>query len=158
MNHLAAFVSLARQGNFTRASAALAISQPTLTAVIKQLEAAAGLQLLDRTTRRLHLTQAGERFLSTAETLVTDFDRALTALREIAGRKRGCVRVASVPAFVVRVLPKVLQEFSREYPGIAVQIREENVDSVLAMLESGKADIGFASEFASRPDLKYDPT
>jgi len=82
--HLRAFVSVARHGNFTRASAALKIPQPTLTAAIKQLEAAAGLQLFERTTRRVTLTQAGQAFLAKAEAAVAGYDSALDELRNIA--------------------------------------------------------------------------
>ena len=66
IKHLAAFLSVAEHGNFTRASVALAMSQPSLTAVIKQLEAAAGVQLFDRTTRRVLLTRAERAFVPKA--------------------------------------------------------------------------------------------
>ena len=157
IKHLAAFLSVAEHGNFTRASVALAMSQPSLTAVIKQLEAAAGLQLFDRTTRRVLLTRAGESFLPKAQRVVSEFDKAITQLREVGARKNGCVRVASVPAFVVRVLPKVLKEFSREFPGIAVHIREENEAQVTLCVEKGEADFGFGSDFVSSPELVYKP-
>lgn len=157
IKHLAAFVSVAEHGNFTRASAALAVSQPALTAVIKQLEATAGVQLFDRTTRRVLLTRAGESFLPGARAVMSEFDKAVTQLREIGTRRSGCVRVASVPAFVVRVLPKVLKEFSAEFSGIAVHIREENEAQVTLCVEKGEADFGFGSDFVSSPELVYKP-
>jgi hypothetical protein len=55
LKHLVAFVSLTRHGSFTRASAALGISQPSLTAMIKQLEAASGVQLFERRIAKIHL-------------------------------------------------------------------------------------------------------
>jgi LysR family carnitine catabolism transcriptional activator len=153
--HLVAFVSLARHGSFTRASAALGISQPTLTAVIKQLEAASGVQLFDRTTRRVLLTQAGEAFRPSAEAAVASLDRALAVLRGLASGRRGCVRVASVPSFVVRVLPRVLKEFEQAYPGVTVHIREENETVVNRRMQDGEADFGFGSDFETIPDLTY---
>jgi DNA-binding transcriptional LysR family regulator len=115
--HLVAFVSLARHGSFTRASAALGISQPTLTSVIKQLEAASGVQLFDRTTRRVLLTQAGEAFRPSAEVAVASLDRALDVLHELASGRKGCVRVASV-------LPRVRKEFEQAYPEVGFRFRQ----------------------------------
>lgn len=157
IKHLAAFISVAEHGNFTRASVALAVSQPSLTAVIKQLESAAGVQLFDRTTRRVLLTRAGESFLPRAQAVLSELDKAVAQLREIGARRSGCVRVASVPAFVVRVLPKVLREFSAEFSGIAVHIREENEAQVTLCVEKGDADFGFGSDFVSSPELAYKP-
>ena len=104
--HLVAFLSVARHGSFTHASAALGVSQPTLTSLIKQLEAASGIQLLERTTRRVLLTQAGEAFRPSAEasSRVSTGAPACFAIWQAA--ERGSVRIASVPSFVVRVLPE----------------------------------------------------
>jgi DNA-binding transcriptional LysR family regulator len=155
--HLAAFVSLVHHGSFTRASAALGISQPTLTSVIKQLETASGVQLFERTTRRVLLTQSGEAFRAKAEVAVASFERARDALRDLSSGRKGSVRVASVPSFVVRVLPKVLKEFEQAYPAVTVHIREENETSVNRLLEAGEAEFGFGSDFETVPDLVYRP-
>lgn len=157
IKHLAAFSSVAQHGNFTRASVALAVSQPNLTAIVKQLEAAAGVQLFDRTTRRVALTHAGEAFRPRAEAALVEFERATAQLREIGTYRKGRVRIASVPAFVVRVLPKVLGEFARDFPGISVHIREENEATVLHCIEKGDADFGFGSNHAPSPELVYKP-
>ena len=124
--HLAAFASLACHGSFTRASAALGISQPALTLAIKQLEAASRLKLFERTTRRVVLTQAGEAFRPIAEAAVVSFDKAISMLNDLTSGRKGRVRVVSVPSFVVRVLPKVLKEFQQTYPDVTIQIREGN--------------------------------
>jgi len=155
--HLRAFVSVARHGNFTRASAALKIPQPTLTAAIKQLEAASGLQLFERTTRRVTLTQAGQAFLAKAEASVAGYDSALDELRNIADGRKGCVHIASVPSFVVRVLPKVLKEFSEDFPGVAVHIREENESKINELVVGGSVDFGFGGNFKTGPDLVHSP-
>ena len=55
----------------------------------------------------------------------------------------------------MRVLPKVLKEFSREFSGIAVHIREENEAQVTLCVEKGEADFGFGSDFVSSPELVY---
>src|SRR5262245_62927339 len=78
--------------------------------MIKQLEAVSGVQLFERTTRRVLLSQAGEAFRPRAEAAVASMNRAFDLLRDLAGGRKGFVRIASIPSFVVRVLPKVLKE------------------------------------------------
>jgi DNA-binding transcriptional LysR family regulator len=157
IRHLAAFVSLAENNSFTRAAAALDISQPALTATIKQLEAAAGVVLFDRTTRQVSLSAAGAQFLSDAKRVVGDFTKTVNGLHELARCGRGSVRVASVPSFVVRVFPPLLREFSAQFPNVSVRIDEENEQKVLSMLLAGDADLGFASDYVRDPDLDYEP-
>jgi DNA-binding transcriptional LysR family regulator len=153
--HLRAFLSVARHGSFTRASAALKVAQPSLTAAIKQLEAASGLQLFERTTRRVTLTRAGKAFLPKAEASVAGFDSALDELRNIANGHKGAVHIASVPSFVVRVLPRVLKEFSDAFPGVAVHIREENESRINELVIGGSVDFGFGGSFNTRPGLVH---
>jgi DNA-binding transcriptional LysR family regulator len=154
--HLMAFTSLAKHGSFTRAAVALGIAQPTLTATIKQLEETSNVRLFDRTTRRVVLTEAGEAFRPTAEAAVVSLDGALDTLRQLANGRKGRVRVASVPSFVVRVLPRVLKEFERDYPGVSIHIREENEASVNLRVQAGEADFGFGSDYETLHDLTYD--
>jgi DNA-binding transcriptional LysR family regulator len=153
--HLLAFTNLARHGSFTRTAAALGIAQPTLTATIRQLEEMAGVRLFDRTTRRVALTEAGEAFRPSAEATVASLDGAIETLRHLAKGKRGRIRVASVPSFVVRVLPRVLKEFERDYPDVAIHIREENEAAVNRRVQTGEADFGFGGDFETLPDLTY---
>jgi DNA-binding transcriptional LysR family regulator len=157
IRHLAAFVTLAENGSFTRAAAGLEISQPALTATIKQLEAAAGFALFDRTTRQVGLSAAGAQFVADAKRVVGDFSKVVDGLQELARCGRGSVRVASVPSFVVRVLPPLLREFSARFPNVSVRIDEENEQKVLSMLLAGDADLGFASDYVRDPDLIYEP-
>jgi len=155
--HLVAFLSVARHGSFTHASAALGVSQPTLTSLIKQVEAASGIQLLERTTRRVLLTQAGEAFRPSAEGVVASLDGALGLLRDLASGRKGSVRIASVPSFVVRVLPRVLKEFEQAYPEVSIHIREENETAINRRMRDGEADFGFGSDFETVPELTYRP-
>jgi DNA-binding transcriptional LysR family regulator len=157
IRQLAAFVSLAENGSFTRAAAALDVSQPALTATIKQLEAATGVALFDRTTRQVTLTQSGAQFVADARRVIGDFNKVVDGLRELATCRRGSVRIASVPSFVVRVLPKLLREFSESYPNVSVRIDEENEQKVLSMLLAGDTDLGFGSDYSRDPDLIYEP-
>ena len=153
--HLVAFLSVARHGSFTHASAALGVSQPTLTSLIKQLEAASGIQLLERTTRRVLLTQAERRSVQ-APRRRRESRRSAGLLRDLASG-RSSVRIASVPSFVVRVLPRVLKEFEQAYPEVSIHIREENETAINRRMRDGEADFGFGSDFETVPELTYRP-
>lgn len=155
--HLRAFASLGCLGAFTKAAAALDVSQPALSAAIKHLESVSGVQLVERTTRRVSLTEAGKALLPKAETAVASFDRAVEELGALADGRAGCVRIASVPSFVVRVLPRVLSEFSAEFPAVTVHIREENEAEVNRRVLAGDVDFGFGGDFRTLPELAYTP-
>lgn len=81
VRHLRAFVAVARRGSFTRAAEQLLITQPALTRTIQQLETAPQVQLLERTSRHVDLTEVGAEFLGAAERVLADLDRALGAAR-----------------------------------------------------------------------------
>lgn len=155
--HLAAFVELARCGSFTRAAAAVGLSQPALTLAVQQLEASHEVVLFERTTRRVHLTQTGEAILPAAQAACASFEKAMKTLRDVSEGKQGRVRLASVPSFVVRVLPRVLKEFERDFPNVTIHIREENETEVARRVQEGDADFGFGGNFEVQPDLSYQP-
>ncbi|WP_433556746.1 LysR family transcriptional regulator [Pseudonocardia xinjiangensis] len=81
LRHLRAFAAVARQRSFTRAAEQLLITQPALTRTVQQLEAALQVRLLDRTSRRFELTEAGQEFLIRAERVLAEMDEALAAVR-----------------------------------------------------------------------------
>ena len=81
LRHLRAFVAVARLSSFTRAAQQLLITQPALSRTIQQLEKAVQVTLLDRTSRRVELTPAGQEFLGPAERVLTGLDVALAAVR-----------------------------------------------------------------------------
>ena len=155
--HLAAFVAIAEASSFTRAARSLSLSQPTLTATIRQLEMLLGVQLFDRTTRRVMLTSEGSDFLPKASELRTALATAVGEMRETAQHKRGRVRIAALPTVATRLLPKIVQEFIVRYPEVAVHLRDENDSGIVARLKSGEADIGFGSLLDKDPDLIYRP-
>jgi DNA-binding transcriptional LysR family regulator len=88
LRHLRAFVAVARLRSFTRAAEQLLITQPALTRTVQQLEAALQVRLLERTSRRIELTETGQEFLTRAERVLAEMDQALAA-----GRRQITVRL-----------------------------------------------------------------
>src|SRR5690349_18971038 len=121
---LRAFVLLAAQRNFTRAAAAMHLSQPAFSALIRQLEDALGLRLFDRSTRSVELTVEGREFELSARRVLDEFDGALAGVRDQAARRRGRVSIALLPSLAAGWLPPVLAGFRSAYPGIELQVAD----------------------------------
>lgn len=155
LKQVRAFVTVAQQGSFTRASERLALSQPALTTVIRQLEQTIGINLFDRTTRRVSLTSEGSDFLPTAERLLTDFDLAITDIRAIAERRRGRVSIAALFSVATMILPGAVREFAGSYPAISIHLRDDNSAGVRRRVRLNEVDFGFAGREDDDPELEY---
>src|SRR5947199_2350210 len=92
---LLAFLAVARERSFTRAAARLAISQPTLSQTVRSLEERLGVRLLNRTTRSVMPTQAGERLLQAIGPRFDEMDAELGALGKLRERPAGTIRVTA---------------------------------------------------------------
>src|SRR5688572_33127345 len=105
LRQLRARSAVARTASFTRAAAELNMSQPALTVQIRSLEAALGLRLLDRNTRRVQLTAIGRELLPVFERVLGDIRAVTENARELAAGDRGTVQVAALPSVCARLLP-----------------------------------------------------
>ncbi len=157
VKHLRSFIEVARQGNFTRAAEALAISQPALTIAIGQFEDMVGVKLFDRTTRRVRLTAEGEDFLPNATRLVQEFDSAIAGIRDVAERRRGRVGIAALPSVAVRLLPRTVARFAERYPSISVHLHDDNARGVGQKVRRREVDFGIASKWEPIDGLSYRP-
>ncbi len=155
--HLRAFVCVARTGSFTKAANLLATSQPALTANIRQFEDIVGVPLLERTTRTVLLTYAGEILLGQVETLLSNFENAVVEARASANAQNNRVNVVALPSVVVRLLPTVIAAMSQISPQTVVQLYDDNGYGVQAEVLNGKADFGIANLWEPHPDLIYHP-
>jgi DNA-binding transcriptional LysR family regulator len=156
LKHLHAFVAVAREGSFTAAAKRLALSQPALTIQINQLEEELGVRLLDRTTRRVSLSDSGAEFLPSAERLLADFESAIAEVREVAERRRGRVGVATLPSIAVKLMPGIVAEFQAAYPGVSVHLHDANASGVQRRVRRKEVDFGLASQFEPDPDLAFE--
>jgi len=139
LNDLTAFVTVAREGSFTRAAAQLRVSQSALSQTIRALEERLGLRLLTRTTRRVAPTDAGERLLATIGPRLDGIADDLAALSEMRDKPAGTVRItASEHAASSLLLPR-LAELLPAYPDIKVEINTDYrmVDIVEQRFDAG---------------------
>jgi DNA-binding transcriptional LysR family regulator len=122
LNDLVAFVAVAEERSFTHAAARLGVTQSALSQTIRALETRLGVRLLNRTTRRVSPTAAGERLLQTVGPRFKDISTELDALRELQHKPAGTIRLAATENAAESVLWPVLRKLLPQYPDIKVEI------------------------------------
>jgi LysR family carnitine catabolism transcriptional activator len=145
LRQLRAFATLARTGSFTRAAAELHLSQPALTVQVRELEAALGLRLVDRNTRRIRLTGIGRELLPVFERVLGDIRAVAENARELASGDRGTVLVAALPSLCSRLVPQAIARLKRTHPGVVVKLQDTVAQRILAAIRSEEADLGIGS-------------
>lgn len=122
LNDLAAFLAVARAQSFTRAAAQMGVSQSALSQTVRNLEASVGLRLLNRTTRSVTPTEAGERLMQSIGPRLDEIQAELTALGALRGKPGGLVRLTSTENAAHSILWPALQRVLPDYPEIKVEI------------------------------------
>jgi DNA-binding transcriptional LysR family regulator len=139
VSDLLAFIAVAREGSFTRASAKLGVTQSALSHTLRALEARMGVRLLNRTTRSVAPTAAGERLLRTVAPHFEEIESELTAIVETRGKPAGTIRITTTDYAADTVLLPRLAKVLPDYPDIKVEIV---VDYGLTDIVSQRFDIG----------------
>jgi len=121
-NDLLAFVTVAREGSFTRAAAQLGVSQSALSHTIRGLEAKLDIRLLTRTTRSVSPTDAGQRLLAALAPRFDDIQAEVEALSDMRDKPAGTVRISAAEHVADTVLWPKLAAFLPDYPDINVEI------------------------------------
>lgn len=141
LKQLVYFLAVADSGRFVQAAGDVRIAQPTLSRQIQALEDDLGETLFTRGRDHVTLTAAGETLLPLARRVVADVETARLEIAELAGLRRGRLRVGATPSLCVGVLADVLAVFHGSYPGISLQIREGGSQDLVADLEDGQLDL-----------------
>jgi DNA-binding transcriptional LysR family regulator len=154
LRHLVYFREVARQLHFRRAAEALAVAQPALSRQIAQFEAELGVQLFVRSSRRVELTAAGLALAERIEPLLRALAAVPAELRSVAGGEVGRVKVGFTGLAMATVLPDILREFHRRFPGIRLELNESPTATQLAALRTGDIGCGFFHPDAPTPELR----
>jgi len=154
LRHIRYFLAVAEHGNFTRASEALHVSQPTLSQQIRQLEESLRTQLFDRSGRTVRLTDSGVAWMRYARLALQDLEAGARAVHDVEELNRGSLRLAITPTFTTYLIGPVIDQFYRLYPGISIDIREITQDRMEALLAEDNLDLGIAFEPTYSPDIE----
>ena len=153
LRHLVYFREVATQLHFRKAAETLAIAQPALSRAIAQLETALDADLLNRTRRGVEITPAGRLLLDRIEPLLRALSSIPTEIKALSSGQVGHIRVAFTGLAMATVLPGILREFNRRFPGVRVELNESPTSTQLAALESGDLGCGFFHPDAPTPHL-----
>ena len=142
--YLETFSAVVENGSFTTAAEVLGKSRPVISKQVSLLEQHLGVQLLNRTTRRLHLTQAGEVFASYAERIMSDVREAEQSVLPLQSEPQGRLRILAPESLAISLLPGALLSFQQQFPKIELDIHisgrlvnlvEEGIDVALRVGE-----------------------
>jgi DNA-binding transcriptional LysR family regulator len=155
IEQLRGFVTLAATASFTQAAEALHLSQPALTARIRQLEEALDLKLFDRSTRSVKLSDEGRMLLPTFLQLVGDLEGAVLKARERSKRANGIIRMACLPSCAGYLLPSLIKEFRAQYPDASFVVNDAVNSNILRLVRDGDVDFGICSLEQEEVDIEW---
>ena len=141
------FVVLAQTCNYLQASDQLFISQSTLSKHIKALERELNVELFERTTRRVRLTEHGRVFLPFARKIAACAREARVALADASDNERHIIDIGSIPVMVPYGITNLLHHFERENPNVRLRIFEGEADELKARLRNSTLDLAFIREW-----------
>jgi DNA-binding transcriptional LysR family regulator len=142
LRHLRYFVAVAEERNFTRAAERLHIAQPPLSRQIQQLEEVLGVQLFERNTRPLRLTDTGRFFYTHALQLLAQTSELEAMTRRVAKIERK-MSVGFVGSTLYGMLPRIIRRFRTEHPDIEMSLHEMSTMDQIKALKDGRIDVGF---------------
>lgn len=142
IRQLTYFLGIAEEGNITKAAEKLHIAQPHLSNQLKLLEDELGVKLVERHTRKIQLTSAGELLMYRARQMLELLDRTVKELRDYNEGLQGTLSIGTIASAGDILLPRWIYDFHQKYPGINFQIRECNTHEILELLNNGVIEIG----------------
>jgi len=154
---LEAFIKVVELAGFSKAAEELHISQPSVSTYILSLERELNATLINRSTRMLSTTLAGERFLEKARAMLALRQEAVEILKGMSKDANGAIHVlaSSVPAMYL--LPQIIADFHHLYPGISFHMNQADTAEVIRAIAARSADIGFAGSLLEDKSCDFYP-
>lgn len=154
---LKAFLLAVQTGSFTHAADRLGVTQPSFTALIRDLEEILGVRLFDRNTRGIALTGAGKDFLARIERPVADLEEAYRSILDLAAVRRGSVVVGSLPSTSLTLVPPALRMLRAAHPTLRVRVVEAHNDDLVTMVRTNQIEFAIAAMLGPAADLAFEP-
>ncbi len=154
LHQLHIFRSVAEHGSYSRAAAALYLSQPGVSLQVKSLERSIGLPLFEKVGRTLHLTEAGRELLSYSERIFGLIDETRLVMEELGGGRRGTVKVAASTSAGIYIVPTALGAFHKEFSGVKLTLDVLNRFTVQKRLLDNEVDLAVMGLIEDTHDLE----
>lgn len=132
--------AVADNGSFSKAAEACHVTQPTLSAAIKEIEGLLGVQLIEREARGASLTQAGEAAVERARGILSDTADLVSAAQQAGAPLTGAFRLGAIPTIAPFLLPRTLKALRVAHPSLKLYLREDQTDRLLEALRNRKLD------------------
>ena len=136
-----AFYAIVEEGNISHAAQRLDIAQPALSRQMKRLETSLGVQLFERGSRRIRLTDAGRVLYSRVEHILGMVDGTVREITEIGSGIAGSIQLGTITTSGALLLPELISEFHRRYPQVTYQIWEAEGARILELLDNRVIEI-----------------
>jgi len=146
MHQLRYVVAVAKTANFSRAAEQCHVAQPSLSQQIKKLEDELGEQLFDRRRRRVQLTSHGETFLRRAIRILEEVDAAKREATDAQDLLHGTLTIGVLPTIAPYLLPKVMMQFTKKFPGLEIVVHEETTAGLLKLALDYEIDFALVSQ------------
>jgi LysR family transcriptional regulator, low CO2-responsive transcriptional regulator len=154
LHQLSVFRAVARHQSFSRAAEELGISQPAVSAHVRELERLYGAVLLEQVGRQARLTEAGELLEEYAERLLALVEEARQALDELKGLERGHLAIGASTIPGTYFLPEALGRFKERHPGVEVTLKMGDTRQALGMLRRGEVALAVVGELQEESGLQ----
>lgn len=149
---LRAFVTVAHTLNMRQAARELHLTPSAISHALKALESELGCALLERSSRRITITQAGAQFLPEVEAVLDQMESARLRLSEWTDWRQGQIRIGASATACQYILPAVLREFKECFPGYNIKIESGNARALSDLLDSRKIDFALSPIYRERPN------
>ncbi|MDY6487128.1 DNA-binding transcriptional regulator HcaR [Acinetobacter faecalis] len=143
LRHLRYFITVAEELNFSKAALKLYTAQPSLSQQIKDLEEDVGVRLLNRTKRKVELTDEGAVFLEQARLTLAQADKAVAMARQVSQAKQQMLRIGFVPVAEMKIFPYVLPNLRLQNSDLKIELLSLNNNEQIKALKKGDIDIAF---------------
>jgi DNA-binding transcriptional LysR family regulator len=154
LRHLRYFVAVGEMENVSRAALKLHVSQPALSAQMRDLEDDIGFSLLERTAKSVRLTDAGKVFLDQARAVLQHAEEAVKTARAVASGQQAKLHVGYMPTTISHLLPAILRACQHTIPKVSVRLHDQSNEQNLRALHEGRLHLAFVVRTAKSEPLR----
>jgi LysR family transcriptional regulator, carnitine catabolism transcriptional activator len=145
LRQLKAFLSIAKEESITRAAEQLHLTPSAISMLIRSLEMELSVKLFNRTTRKLELTESGQRLLPTVQAVFSQLNSGIEAIHQLAAARLGKFTIATSPLLAAELIPKLIASFQEHAPGIQISLLDVAVNEVVRAVQQNEADFGICT-------------
>ena len=154
LRQLRVFVTVAQAKSFSRAGEIIGLSQSAVSHSVKELEQQTGVRLLDRTTREVILTEAGQQLAARLERILDELSSTLRDVGRVGQQLSGTVRVAASQTISAHLIPRCIAFSNQQYPDIDFVLHDRPQQWVLECIRQGEVDFGIVIDPGPVSDLE----